>query len=375
MPLREYDQIPLYIVEDHNEALNFILRGIGSKHLSFNGNLLIHFDSHPDLLLSEDLKPDDVFSKENLLTKVSIETWILPLVFAEHVSTILWIKPEWSNQIDEGTYTIYIGGTKENEIKVFSSLFYFVSALNYAPYEKLINPRKVTLHVVTLEKSKESVAKCAQKLLGVAKHHGNNLLLDIDLDFFATMNPFIDMYSEAKMYDRLRIIYKYEDIEIKNKSFEEAELKRKLQINNFKNIFKVLEEMKCLEDRVNKVEEVISHIQESHIYSALKDLILDLCKIYGDDVDWEMIHNAGTTIDEPKRELPHHLSTEEEIQTYINLFQILLKDLPKPKIITMARSSFDDYCPAKIVNLIQKNTCAVLNKLFNPNIEKNYEEI
>ena len=39
----------VYIVEDHNDALTEIYKEIGSKRLSFDNLILIHFDSHPDL--------------------------------------------------------------------------------------------------------------------------------------------------------------------------------------------------------------------------------------------------------------------------------------------------------------------------------------
>ena len=45
----------VHVVEDHNEALPHIYRAIASKRLPFSGNILLHFDAHPDLL-SPDIK-------------------------------------------------------------------------------------------------------------------------------------------------------------------------------------------------------------------------------------------------------------------------------------------------------------------------------
>jgi hypothetical protein len=42
--------LAVHIVEDHNEALPHIYRGIATKRLPYYGNLLLHFDAHPDLL-------------------------------------------------------------------------------------------------------------------------------------------------------------------------------------------------------------------------------------------------------------------------------------------------------------------------------------
>ena len=43
-------QLHVYVVEDHDEALPFVYRAIGSKKLPFEGIAFVHFDSHPDLL-------------------------------------------------------------------------------------------------------------------------------------------------------------------------------------------------------------------------------------------------------------------------------------------------------------------------------------
>ena len=44
------NELPVYVVEDHDEALPLIYRAIGSKRLPFENIALVHFDAHPDLL-------------------------------------------------------------------------------------------------------------------------------------------------------------------------------------------------------------------------------------------------------------------------------------------------------------------------------------
>ena len=36
----------------------------------------------------------------------------------------------------------------------------------------------------------------------------DHYILDIDLDFYSTLNPFVSLYSEAGLYDRLRELYR-----------------------------------------------------------------------------------------------------------------------------------------------------------------------
>ena len=52
--------LPVSIVDDHNDALPVIYRGIGSKLLPFHSIALVHFDAHPDLL-SPDIKACSTF--------------------------------------------------------------------------------------------------------------------------------------------------------------------------------------------------------------------------------------------------------------------------------------------------------------------------
>ena len=39
------------------------MKNIGAKYLPLENNTLVHFDSHPDMLLPKDLEPEDAFDK------------------------------------------------------------------------------------------------------------------------------------------------------------------------------------------------------------------------------------------------------------------------------------------------------------------------
>ena len=107
------NRVPIHVVEDHDEALVHIYRLIGAKKLPFSNVCLVHFDSHPDLLLP-DVMADDVTNKEILFARTSIADWITPAVYAGHVSCVVWLKPAWSQQIEDGRYRLVVGKDSTN---------------------------------------------------------------------------------------------------------------------------------------------------------------------------------------------------------------------------------------------------------------------
>lgn len=113
--LRLYKKIPAWICEYHQEVLPYIYRAIGSKHLPFSGITLLHFDSHPDLMAPIDMKAENVYNKEVMLDVVSIADWILPAVYVGHIKKVIWIKPEWSQQISDKILCFNVGRHKIDE--------------------------------------------------------------------------------------------------------------------------------------------------------------------------------------------------------------------------------------------------------------------
>ena len=65
--LRLLKELPVYIEEDHHEVLPHIYRNIGAKYLPLENNTLVHFDSHPDMLI-----PKAVINRGQLKMKKNI---------------------------------------------------------------------------------------------------------------------------------------------------------------------------------------------------------------------------------------------------------------------------------------------------------------
>ncbi|XP_063866805.1 UPF0489 protein C5orf22 homolog isoform X1 [Scylla paramamosain] len=377
--LRKYPHLPVHIVEEHNDALHPILRAVGSKHLPFSNNLLLHFDSHPDLLIPTDLKASEVFDVPNMLEKLSIENWILAAAFTGQISTIIWMKPSWSNQIEDGHYNFLIGEQKGTDrIRVSCPAFYFVGEMLYCKPEELTSTKEVNLHVHTLGTEVEETVE--QDLVRLINCHENHYVLDVDLDYFSTRNPFVSMHSKADMYERLKTLYHFKYTQTEETEVVEEHVKRRsAQIETLHSIFSYLQKLKDPTEIEAEITSVCQPMQDSKQREYLKALILDLLKdCQGEDgesgVDWELVHDAGCTIDDDTHQLPHHVSSKEEIDSLMETFCSLVTRLPQPTLVTVARSSEDDYCPPHQVDGIQEALCGFLRKTYSINCLKHYQD-
>ncbi|XP_027307462.2 UPF0489 protein C5orf22 homolog isoform X2 [Anas platyrhynchos] len=369
---------------------------------------------------------DTVFDKEVLFSELSIENWIMPAVYAGHISQVLWLHPPWAQQISEGKHNFLVGkDISTTTIRVTGTDDYFLSDGLYVPADQLENQKPLNLHVILinptetsnnqeengevisakrlklntddtantvaasssvtpgdLEHSSSSVknkeiqnasalnrAECSSSsslrndecpVREVAKNicqvlqKGDAFVLDIDLDFFSVKNPFKEMYTQTE-YEILQELY------------------------NFKKPHKDATEeglLDCVENRVHQLEDLEAAfadlcdnddeetVQKWASYPGMKPLVqlVHSLKSRMESPDYEMVHQAGLTCD--YMELPHHVSTEEEIEGLIQSTKVLLKNMPKPTLVTIARSSLDDYCPSEQVDIIQEKVLNLLGLVY-----------
>ena len=79
-------------------------------------------------------------------------------------------------------------------------------------------------------------------------------------------------------------------------------------------------------------------------------------------IDWKLIHDAGCTCDDT--DLPHHVSSNEEISILLRQTRIFVQSIGiSPIIVTVSRSSLDDFCPQNQVEMIQSQIVEVLQSI------------
>lgn len=246
-PVKQFKKIPIYVVEEHNDALQFIYSAIGGKKLPLEGTAMLHFDAHPDMLIDRKLKGEEARSGRNVLPLLQIENWILPAVAAGHISHVVWLRPPWARQFRDGTRPIHVGDhPTTGELRVDSKEPYYLSDALYS--QQLVNKRKFIFTSAELSDSLIQDETDLEKYidnLGITQPY----VLDIDLDFFSTGNPFLGLYENIKLYDRLLPIFDFklpetDDDETVGKVVEA----RAQQLDELETLFQHLEQHDTLDN-------------------------------------------------------------------------------------------------------------------------------
>lgn len=360
---RTFPKVPIFVVEDHHDVLTFLYRCLGSRHLPLHGNKIIHFDSHPDLCIPKHMPAAYVFNKEDLLDSISIENWLIPTVFAGHVERIVWVRPDWSDQIPKGKFQFNVGEF-EGSIRTDSTLEYFVSEGCYQPEENLENKKPLKLEVCAIDEY--SPADDAEDLK-------DGYILDIDLDYFSTHNPFLKIYDKVGLYEKLKEIFISPELADSNErdleKLQRIAKNREEKLEFLESMFLYLEEVGNLKHFLVDYQQEISE-EYTQLLAKVSSLVTLLKKEYAEEeIDWSMIYDAGCTCD--ITDLPHHESTREEIVTMIGQFESFLARLPAPPtVVTVSRSSEDDYTPADQVEIIQELVLAALKKSLRAELDE-----
>ncbi|CAL1294330.1 unnamed protein product [Larinioides sclopetarius] len=181
-------------------------------------------------------------------------------------------------------------------------------------------------------------------------------VLDIDLDFFSTRNPFYSIFNE-KQFDILRKLYHYEHpTELTDEILRQVTAKRREQLSELKSIF-------------NNVRDGMDP-SASPLLSEVEPLLDTFPDRRPPDPD--LLNDAGCTCDDC--DLPHHVSTPDEVRHLVGVVKDFLLQNPKPAIITIARSSRDDYCPPEDVNFIQECVLQMLEEVYGSiDVSRDYE--
>jgi hypothetical protein len=300
--------------------------------------------------------------------------------------------------------------TKEDNIKksitqiakTSKELEYLTSnMLNWVKFdniETLANKQSINLYVST-----DSIDDNNNDIFSsIVKEENNEVIpwcLDICLDYFSTTNPFMNDIIENISNDIKKFKYSIviphvdnNDIIVNDNNSEylssiEQTIDNVMMI--LKKYFEALRHtnMKLEEyndnqkyisiinttmnsiingyDKIKQSKELLDIIEnEFHVHISNFEKIYHLFSLQSKAI----IYKLG-----PMLMLPHHVSTDNEIEQFISNFKsLLIRFIDKleslPLVITIARSSDDDeYTPRSVVDSIQNKVINVLKELITPN--------
>ncbi|KAG9356125.1 hypothetical protein JZ751_000969 [Albula glossodonta] len=311
----------------------------------------------------------------------------MPMVYAGHVSHVMWLHPYWAQQIKEGEHSMCVGrDSSTTTIRVTSTDDYFLSDGLYVPQDHLENPKPLRLSVIQVnpmelgeETGERAPPKRPRKQAPGAEEVGTAAEAETCNDRLQPPGGSRDTVRPNGGGDRPRAYSPQAEAGSTAKSKAGSALpecndrlpppggSRHTSSSNGDrekpgacSPQSTDELQDCVERRVRQLED---------LETAFADLI---------DDDGE--ETLGRWATDPRRRILVCLGTteafikckpdesergdEEEIQRLVRAVCLILQALPKPTLVTVSRSSLDEYCPPGQVDSIQNQILSTLESLY-----------
>ena len=309
-------------------------------------------------------------NRHELLDNLTISDWILPAVYQQHFTSIVWVKPPWASQIEVGKHELEIGKDENGYLKTSSSLPYYVSDLCYR--KELSDARKFDLFVIELSHLYDSTSDSYFTLSNILRDR--EWCLDICMDFYSTQNPFQGILGSH--FDFVHDIFKFRD----RGTLEESLRYRKNQLGYLKSIcYDTVPDDEAPGDKIPDENEL-------HEFNEVKRTLTDKYPDLNERISLAKVQAAS---DEyitdlfyigQQTELPSYISKESEISALIGRTETLLEMLSRdpvdkppntvepiayPVAITLARSEFDEYSAPGTLDKVHCLLVCMLKRLYS----------
>ena len=305
------------------------------------GAKIVHFDAHPDMSVPtpEKESENDVrkwndansLYYDTLSSEGCIAEFLIPMLYQNWISEMYWIKSPWCDQFKDGSYQFYCGNdSKENGVKVSLDEPYYKDDGKYTEKNNLIMARQINLHVIS----------CIEQSNAAFIEGNEEWVLDICLDYFSTNNPFFNpLYNEIchDVGNKSRKTATDIMINITNlfKSFKYRVSScsilpsYELSLSTFKSIMQSDDVSKLtILQRTSFLDLFINDHQDGMIATFFDTILPMLSR-----KTRNLIVESGALL-----LLPHHQSSEEEVDVMIENMKVFLRKTNRPSIITIARS-------------------------------------
>ncbi|KAI9916118.1 hypothetical protein PsorP6_018211 [Peronosclerospora sorghi] len=383
--------LSVIIVDDHHHCLSDIHLAIRRRFVPFSNIHVVHVDAHPDLSFPSVADTSAIFTPETLYelldnSVAGIAEFLLPLVFAGHVNQITWLKPWWATQIPTGRFQQLAVGkrTINGTMGVTSELFHFVENELFCPLEDLNMSSIRYFDLFTTETiSSTNATNVAAEAIATARQNSKSYILDIDLDYFSTWNPFRkDLEARIGESKVTKVVKVFSSVRFMQNSRQHVTGKQRN------------EEKKTFDELMNRLKAVDTREDATIRRSEWLHLQKDFIVLYDDTVEVDKMLDDFYQVLETYREdeatrreiwtngsfltLPHHESSQKEIERMIlELEQFLhthkLDHTNPPVLITIAKSVGDEYLPPYQVKETLSSVLQMLERLYG-HFEPNFVE-
>jgi len=379
---------------------------------------MVHLDAHPDLSANLTLPAELALeSPHELYFRLrgdpgGIAQWILPAVYAGHLSSVWWVRPPWAQQIADGDYHISVGrsqsqrsdstaqlrsvdarsvsqqgvivsqntvadstGVPDNgghfspleTIGISCAEPYFVEDGIYCPEEELLAAKPLRLLVSCLPDPTEDCVF----LVGGASDMNNPCgreqksdapwVLDVCLDFFACGNPFLS-------HVRPQIAAAFAAVQ-NAVTFRKASVvdvpKFHADRAKFDEAYNSL--LSCIDAEdgcVGDVNSLAPFLPEDLRSGLLQDLKTAIHSASASEL--EQILEAGDMVT-----LPLHPVSDNEVVEQLAAAETFIERLStnsywgsRPAAVTIARSVVDGFCPMRWHLALEQGIMRILQNLF-----------
>ncbi|KAJ0402633.1 hypothetical protein ATCC90586_010872 [Pythium insidiosum] len=355
---------PLRVVvaDDHHHVLPELHLAIRQRLLPFHGVHIVHIDAHPDLSFPADADPQRVVFEPDLLydtldASVSgIAEFLLPLVYAGHVNRLTWIKSPWASQMTTGVMTgIAIGRHREtHKLQVSCPWPHFVDEKLYAPEDELEPPTRRYWDLEVQELSVDQRSPMASP----------PWVLDIDLDFFSTWNPFrrdLERHFSPSEMGVLTAVFttpRFRRVDV-----DLLPTQRQRERASFEDVMRRLADRQADDDGGASIAGLLLPFYDD-LTSSTVHAFLSLLSRHRENADALALLWATA----PLLDLPHHESQLDEMEQLLASLRSWLhrhKHSP-PAIVTIATSVGDEFLPPPQADALLKQVLAIIEELLGP---------
>jgi hypothetical protein len=418
--------IPVVIVESHHHVLEHIHHVLRKQKLTSINWSMVHFDAHPDLacptnvpaaacFTPRSLPPDEEYeedhdscddhvddhvgepanlatngeNKKNLYemldnTTSGIAEWILPLVLAGNLGKVEWIKPSFSNQLATGDYYYCVGVedkltehstdvvcfadlSRHARIKVTFCHPYYLDDYSVVPADNLV--LKKDLHLRVSELPLNEIGMEVSEIIP-STSQPELWMLDICLDYFACVNPYIVDIEEvspfaASAFVSLMAATKMNSVWGNLKGDDALQYQ-----DDVTNFYKLLTQTissgslaieytgqleRYFEDANQAhllIDRLVQTVATKHSSTLLQSAILEAIP------NWSMPHNTESLV--PQGIQDSLCLVEQAIKVRA------MEHHSAPFLVTIARSTRDGFTPCDMVESLQTQILAMVHKFFGP---------